>query len=89
MFVSPRHKAVAFGLLLLAVLFLAVSAVHAHKVYDKEDNGFAGFGLATFTPLSERQLVVDATFSGVTRKGGKLYSTYDRLQARGKKACPT
>ena len=67
---------------------LAIGAATTHKVYDKGDE-FAEFGLLTFTRLSDRQLVEDATFTGVARIGPKLFSTYDRSQPRGKKACPT
>jgi hypothetical protein len=84
-----RRNGVAIGLLVLAVLFLVLGAVRTYKVYDNDDNDFAAFGVLTFNKVSDRHLVEDATFSGVVWKGDKLYSTYDRMQPRGKKACPT
>lgn len=74
--------------LLAAVALLATGAMLTRKVYDKQDE-FAEFGIQTFTRLGDRQFVVDATFTGVARQDGKLFSTYDRAQPRGKKACPT
>ena len=59
-----------------------------HKVYD-DDEMSRQFGLFTFQTISEAQLTIDATFTGTTRKEGRLFSTYDRSQPHGKKACPT
>jgi hypothetical protein len=39
--------------------------------------------------ISEAQLVIDATFTGVLRKGDKLVTQYDRSQPAGRRACPT
>lgn len=39
--------------------------------------------------ISERQLVEDATFTGVKRQDAQLFSTYDRTIPRAKQACPT
>ncbi len=39
--------------------------------------------------ISDRELVVNATFTGVTRIGDTLFFTYDPSQPRGKQACPT
>jgi hypothetical protein len=39
--------------------------------------------------ISELQLLEDSTFSGVEYIDGKLYTNYDRTQAKTKKACPT
>lgn len=82
------QKLVAISLLVVAVALLGAGAVCTYKVYD-EDDEFAEFGLLTFTKISDRQLAEDATFTGVVRVGVRLYSTYDRSQPRGKKACPT
>ena len=39
--------------------------------------------------LSDWRLVENTTFTGVIRKEGQLYFTYNPLQKRGKKACPS
>ena len=82
------QRIVTAAAIVTAMLLLAVGLWRTHKVYDRKD-AFAEFGLLTFTRLPDRNLVVDATFTGVQRTGDKLYSTYDRLAPRGKKACPT
>ncbi len=80
------QKTLASILLAVALVLLAVSGKGEHKVYDPEAEEF---GLVAFTKITERALTVDTTFGGVTRKGARLYSTYDRAAPRGKKACPT
>ena len=83
---------------LLAVLTLAASIalidagrLEAHEVClhnAAEDYEFLGF--YAFEVVSELDLLVDSTFSGVVRKDGRLWSTYDRsVPATGKRACPT
>ncbi|MCX8037026.1 MAG: hypothetical protein N3D11_08265 [Candidatus Sumerlaeia bacterium] len=39
--------------------------------------------------ISDRELVINATFTGITRIGETLFFTYDPSQPRGKQACPT
>jgi len=61
-----------------------------HDVRLENADEIAGLlGFAPFETISEVQLVVDATFTGVVRRDGGLYSTYDRSQPQGKRACPT
>ena len=86
---SFRRKSVASCLLIAALALMAFGSVRTHKVYDAKDDDFAEFGLLTFARIGGRDLVIDATFTGVVRKDGRLYSTYDRTKPRGKKACPT
>lgn len=47
--------------------------------------------LVFFDKISEATLVGDSTFAGVIRSEltGRLVSTYDRSQPRGRPACPT
>jgi hypothetical protein len=80
------QRVLAVFALLTALLLLGVSVPFKHKVYDAEAEEF---GLVAFTRISERDLTIDATFGGVTRREGRLYSTYDRSAPRGKQACPT
>jgi hypothetical protein len=72
--------------LAVAMSLVVIGAVISHKAYDP---GTEEFGIVAFTRISDRQLVEDATFSGVLRKGDRLYSTYDRAVPKGKRACPT
>jgi hypothetical protein len=39
--------------------------------------------------LSDLGLIENATFTGVIRKEGHLYYTYDPAKKRGKRSCPT
>ncbi|MDQ1257654.1 MAG: hypothetical protein QG656_2260 [Candidatus Hydrogenedentes bacterium] len=70
----------------IAAVLLIAGALVTHKVYEAD----AGeFGILAFTRVSDRELVIDTTFSGSIRKGERLYTTYDRNGPRGKRACPT
>lgn len=71
---------------LITIGFLIVGMTRTHKVYDPD---FREFALDIHEIITERQLVIDATFSGTQRQEGKLYSTYDRSEDIGKRACPT
>lgn len=81
----PR-RATAIVLVVLAVTLVAVGRTRKERVYEL---GTDEFGLQTFIRVSGPQLVEDATFGGVIRKDGKLYSAYNRLGTAGKRACPT
>ena len=72
--------------LVVALAFLVVGNARVHKVYDAEAEEW---GLVAFVKISERELIEDATFTGVVRRAEKLYSTYDRTQPRGKRLCLT
>ena len=82
------RKAVATSLLVAAAVLLLAGLTFKRRVYDQDDD-FKQFGLLTFTRVSDADLCADATFTGVVRKEGKLYSTYDRLAPKAKRACPT
>lgn len=83
---TGKERIIAALLLGLAALLLLAGSMRTHKVYNR---GGAEFGLLSFTRISDGQMVVDATFSGVERQGDRLYSTYDRSEPRGKRTCPT
>ena len=84
---AAYRKAFAITALIVALALLVVGTVRVqHKVYDADAEEI---GLVAFHNISYRQLVIDATFGGVARRAYKLYSTYDRAQPRGKRACPT
>jgi hypothetical protein len=86
---SRLQKLIAALLLVAAISLLATGSLFKRKVFEKEDE-FAQIGPKTFMRLSDRALVVDATFTGIVRdKDGQLTSTYDRNKPHGKKACPT
>jgi len=40
-------------------------------------------------PMNEWTLVANTTFTGVTRREGQLYLTYDPAKKTGKQSCPT
>jgi len=79
---SRLQKFTSVLFLVLAIFFILVSLLRTLKVYEDEQSVF-------YYKVAERRLVVDATFSGVIRKGAKLYTTYDRTGAIGKRPCPT
>ena len=83
---SVIEKIAATVVLAAGVILVLVGMSRSHKVYDSATEEY---GLAAFVRLSDWQLTQDATFGGVERREDKLYSTYDRAQAGGKRACPT
>ena len=83
---TAKERIAAATLIMMALLLLLAGGMRSYKIYDA---GSGEFGLLTFTPISDAQLVIDATFSGVERLGDRLYTTYDRSEPRGKRSCPT
>lgn len=83
---SRKNRVVAATVLIVSVCMLVFGARQKVKAYDADVDEF---GLQTWTPVTGRKLVEDATFGGVVRKDGRLFSTYDRLKPRGKQACLT
>lgn len=83
---SGLQKGAAVAVLIAAFVLLILGIFCTRKVYDAQTEAV---GVVAFIKLSDRNLVVDATFTGVERRNGRLYSTYDRSQPRGKQACPT
>ena len=83
---TKLERILAGVVLAVAMSLVIIGTVRSHKAYDAETEEF---GIVAFTRISDRQLVEDATFSGVLRKGDRLYSTYDRAVPKGKRACPT
>ncbi len=83
---ETKERIVAAFLLAAAVLLLLAGGMRTHQVYDESTEEY---GLRSFTRISDAELVEDATFSGVERLDGRLYSTYDRSEPRGRRACPT
>jgi hypothetical protein len=74
--------------LVLSAGMVAYSLAREYRAY-REDRP-AG-DLVFFDTISEAVLVEDSTFAGVMRseKTGRLISTYDRTQPKGRPACPT
>jgi len=73
-----------------ALLFIGSRATHDVRVMDAQELArLFDFDLEPFDTISDRQLLIDATFTGVVRKDGRLYSTYDRMAPPMKRACPT
>lgn len=73
----------------LAGLAMVFSTLYwEYRVYEPEAHRI---GPAAFFRISQVALVVDSTFSGITRAAtdGRLVSTYDRSQPQGRRACPT
>ncbi len=80
------RKIVATVVVLAAGAMLVTAAVKKTRVYDRETEQY---GLAAFSRVSDAQMVYNSTFSGIVRRDGKLYFTYDRARLSGKQTCPT
>ena len=85
------RKAIAIAALGGALAMLAVGAFTRHQVLLVNAEELAkDFDIPPpFEALGEIQLVIDSTFMGVVRQGGKLHSTYDRSVQLSKRPCPT
>ena len=80
------QKVLAACVLLAALALILISGARVYKVYDADADDW---GIRTFHKIGERDLVEDATFTGVIRESGDLFSTYDRTIPRVKRLCPT
>jgi hypothetical protein len=88
--VSKLTRVVSFTLLAASVAMVYAGMQREYDVRLENADEIAGLlGFAPFETISEVQLVIDATFTGVARRDGSLYSTYDRSQPQGKRSCPT
>lgn len=76
------RRIIGILILVISIVMIGMGMTRKHKVYDEQESVF-------FYKISERMLVIDATFSGVRRIGDKLITTYDRSRGVGKRACPT
>ncbi len=84
---SRLRKILGISVLILALVFLLAGMRRSVKAYEP---GTDEFGILAYQQVPERVLVEDATFGGITRKNGRVYSTYDRSAPKqGKRACPT
>ncbi len=84
------RKSAAAVILAGSVVLIAAARERSYDVRVLDADELAEvLGVAPFDQISETQLAIDATFTGVIRKEGGLYSTYDRSQPRSKRACPT
>lgn len=81
-----KERIAAAILLSVAALLLIIGGLRTHKIYDSSTEEF---GLLSFTRISDADMVIDTTFSGIEKKKDRLYTTYDRSQPRGKRSCPT
>ncbi len=80
------QKVLAACVLIAALALILISSARVYKVYDADADDW---GMRTFHKIGERDLVEDATFTGVIRKGAELLSTYDRTKPKVKRLCPT
>jgi len=86
---KPRWFAVAMNAaILITGLVLIIVGIAAIKrpIYQPLTTGY---GMLTYEQIGDQQMTIDATFGGITRRDGRLYSTYNRSQQRSKLACPT
>ena len=102
---SIYQKILAWAALVLALTLVYAGRRHIHQVFfdrtAQPDTVFVPPSLTwpggppppnikpLFQEISDSDLVVNATFTGVVRKGDKLYWTYDPSNKQGKQACPT
>jgi hypothetical protein len=97
--VAQKVLSTAVALVAIALLILGSRRYYTVR-YDKAPDlskvvtggpqaGPAPMVQSATQEISDRDLVENATFTGVTRLGEDLYFTYDPSQPRGKQACPT
>jgi hypothetical protein len=92
MFKGSKAIRVALGVLCLlgSLALIAHGSGYSREIRAEDADELAEmFGFAPFKMISDRQLIIDATFAGVIRREGNLYSTYDRSKPAGKRSCPT
>ena len=80
------HKIFSILILILSIIILVAGYLQTYKVFDEEMNEF---NIPVFYKVSEKELIIDSTFGGVTRKNSKLYTTYNRNIKQSKRPCPT
>ena len=83
-----RKNPLSFLFLLIVLSFLLVGAFSSYRVY-KYTRGRRSKRHQPREVITELQLIEDATFGGVRRRFGKLFSTYDRSKPRPRRECPT
>lgn len=83
---ATTRKWLAGIILAAAVVMILVGSARSFKIYEETKDDW---GIQTFVRISEKDLIIDTTFSGLALKSGKLYSTYDRSKSAGKRDCPT
>ncbi|MEW6072874.1 MAG: hypothetical protein AB1726_09835 [Planctomycetota bacterium] len=88
---SPLTRPLAALLLAgsAAMIVIGSSRTRQIRVENADELAELMAGIAPYEEIGERELLIDATFTGVVRRDGFLYSTYDRSQPLGKRACPT
>lgn len=79
------------GILVLAGAAMVVGGfVRSHEVATFDSDELEELlGFVTTETISDREMIEDATWAGVTRRKGRLYSTYDRSAPPTNRACPT
>ena len=82
---EPVRAVVAAAVTLGAAALVAVSLGKSHPVYARDDKAPDA---AVFTNLTERAMVIETTYSGVTRDEARLRYTWQPGEA-GQPACPT
>lgn len=80
------RKKVAWSLLLIGAALLVAGSRVEREICTKDSMKRR---VKKTEAVSEFQLTEDATFSGVERIKGLLYTNYDRSAGMTKKACPT
>ncbi|MFH0946967.1 MAG: hypothetical protein V2A76_17385 [Planctomycetota bacterium] len=89
---AGRHFRIVLSISILgaSAALLWAGSNRSHEVVGEDAEELAELlGFVPFELISDRQLIIDATFTGVVRRGEWLISTYDRSQPRKKQACPT
>jgi len=77
-------------LLLGSVAMICFGSSRTREIrLQSADEDFEILELYPFEEISDFQLTIDATFTGVEYRDGALYSTYDRAAPPTKRLCPT
>ncbi len=87
---SARLNPLAYFFGCIALAMIGYGCFHTVQVRTVDaDKDYEDFGFYIFEEISDQQLVIDATFTGVIRRNGTIYSNYDRSAPPQKRSCPT
>ena len=83
-----RDLAVLLLLGSVAMIVFGLSRTREIRMESSDEN-FDFLGFHTYEEISDLQLIIDSTFTGVVHRDGALYSVYDRAAPPTKRPCPT
>ena len=87
--IFARSLSVALLLGSVALIADGLSRTREIRTVDADDLAEMLEMPPPFEEISDLQLTIDATFTGVVHRNGALYSAYDRSAPATRRPCPT